>query len=117
MIDIDASFAPYRLVLARREPVELRVDIANRGKEDKFATLEVKTSSRLSLDRVGYKTSDLKRLPVLKPGERKCFYFQIWPKNAQPGTEETVLIKTVETHAQSRQVKKEYIEKKSIAVE
>jgi hypothetical protein len=90
MIAINAKFSPFRMILARREPVELKVDLTNKDKANAILTLEIKLGARLSLDRIGYKTSDIKRIPELKAGERKTFYFNIWPKNAGSATEEPV---------------------------
>lgn len=93
---MNAKFSPYRMILARREAVELKVDLANKNTAPAVLSLELKLGARLSVDRVGYKTSDIKRIPELKPGETKTFYFDIWPKNAASATEESVAVTLIE---------------------
>jgi hypothetical protein len=117
MIGINARFTPFRMVLKRREPVELRIELTNKSAEEKMASLELKISPRLSLDRVGYKTSDIKRLPKFNPGEKKTFYYEIWPKNPGAYSEEKVVLRILEHKGNYSEVENEVSEDMSIKIE
>jgi hypothetical protein len=117
MIGINAKFAPYRMVLNRREPVQLKVELANKGSETEMVSLEVKIGARLSLDRVGYKTSDIKRIDALQPKQSKIVYFDIWPKNASRTSEEPVRIRATEHNGNYNSTKDEYFENLSLTIE
>ncbi|HLD58256.1 MAG TPA: hypothetical protein VI977_01265 [archaeon] len=117
MIAIDARFAPFRMVLNRREPVQLKIEVKNTGDSAEMVSLEVKLGARLSLDRVGYKTSDIKRIDAIKPEEVKAFYFSIWPKNAASATEEPVRIRATEHDGNFSLAKEEYFENLSLKIE
>jgi len=82
-----------------------------------MVSLEVKLGARLSLDRVGYKTSDIKRIDAIKPEEVKAFYFSIWPKNAASATEEPVRIRATEHDGNFSLAKEEYFENLSLKIE
>ncbi|MDD5163647.1 MAG: hypothetical protein PHD95_05580 [Candidatus ainarchaeum sp.] len=117
MIAINAKFSPFRMILARRGPVELKVDLANKDKANAILTLEIKLGSRLSLDRVGYKTSDIKRIESLKAGETKTLYFDIWPKNAASSTEEPVRLILTEHEGSFNEVKDQTTENMSLRID
>jgi len=118
MLDISARFTPFRMVLGRREPVELMVELSNKGSEEKTASIEIVLGRKLSLDRVGYKATEIKRIPNFKPGERKCYYYSIWPKGITEPGEETVIIKATEHYEGNYGLaKKESIEKLGLKIE
>ena len=117
MIAINAKFSPFRMILARREPVELKIDLTNKDKANAVLTLEIKLGARLSVDRVGYKTSDIKRIPELKAGETKTFYFDIWPKNAASATEEPVTLILTEHEGSFNAVRDQATEYMSLKID
>ncbi|MDD5148609.1 MAG: hypothetical protein PHH08_04060 [Candidatus ainarchaeum sp.] len=112
-----AKFSPFRMVLARREPVELKVDLTNKDAAMAILSLEIKLGARLSVDRVGYKTSDIKRIPELKAGETKTFYFDIWPKNAASATEESVKLILTEHEGSFNAVKDQNSENMTLRID
>ena len=117
MIEINARFTPYRLILERRAPVELMIELVNKGDKEKLASLEIVLGRQLSLDRVGYKATDLRRIPAFKPGEKKFFYYKIWPKGINSSGEETVIVKAMEHHENYNLLKKEFMEKLNLKIE
>jgi len=79
-VAINANFFPLRLSLRRKEPVQLKVEVANRGSNSKMLTLGVVVARSLSLDKGGLKSSASERVDALLPGERKIVYFDVYPK-------------------------------------
>ena len=108
MIEIINGFNPFRMKLSRREPVQLSVEVVNRGADDTMVTLEVSLPGQLSMEHGGYRKNDVQKIPQLKPGERKRFYYELWPKQATRIGDEHVLIAAVEHHQSFDYVKKEY---------
>ena len=79
-VAINANFFPLRLSLRRKEPVQLKVEVQNRGSNSKMLSLGVIVARSLSLDKGGLKSSASERVEALLPGERKTFYFDVFPK-------------------------------------
>ena len=79
-VGINANFFPLRLSLRRKEPVQLKVEVQNRGSNSKMLTLGVIVARSLALDKGGLKSSTSERFEALLPGERKIFYFDVFPK-------------------------------------
>ena len=79
-VAINANFFPLRMSLRRREPVQLKVEVANRGNNSKMLSLGVVVARSLSLDKGGLKSSASERVEALLPGERKTIYFDVFPK-------------------------------------
>ena len=82
MVSIKTSFYPYRLILARREPVQLTIDLVNDQKEAKAYSIELEVARSLSLERAGAKMSNYKMIGTLSPGESKKIYYDIFAKAA-----------------------------------
>ena len=72
-VAINANFFPLRLSLRRKEPVQLKVEVQNRGSNSKMLSLGVIVARSLSLDKGGLKSSASERVEALLPGERKTF--------------------------------------------
>ncbi len=107
-ISITGRFTPLRLVLARREPVQLALYIRNDDEEEKRLTAKVILSPNLAFTKGGFKNSELVRIDSLKPGEEKTVYFELYPKiSAKPG-EEKVKIRVQEHHANYQYTKKQF---------
>lgn len=86
MVTIKTTFFPFRLVLARKEPVQLTVDLRNDQKETKAYSIELEVGRPLSLERAGAKMNGYKMLGNLSPGEEKRLYYDIFAKS---GTDES----------------------------
>ncbi len=80
MVYIKTSFFPYRMVLMRKEPVQLRVDIRNDQKEARAYSIETEVGRSLSIGNAGAKMSDFKHLGTLAPGQEKTLYYDIFAK-------------------------------------
>jgi len=79
-VAINANFFPLRMSLRRKEPVQLKVEVQNRGSNSKTLSLGVVVARSLALDKGGLKGSTSERVEALLPGERKTFYFDVFPK-------------------------------------
>lgn len=86
MVHVKTTFFPYRLVLARREPVQLTIDLVNTEKETKSYSIQLEVGRSLSLERAGAKMNDFKRIGNVGPGEAKKIYYDIFSK---AGTDDT----------------------------
>jgi len=106
MIDINTKFTPFRLKLSRREPVQLFVELHNAGNADEIVTMEVYLSSQLSFDKSGFRTADTQAIKPLKAGERKHFYYDIWPKASARIEEQPVQIKVLQHYKDMNHVLK-----------
>ncbi len=88
MIDIKAELIPMRLNLARREPVELMVEMVNNTNKDQMVTMTVLTGDQLAFDKGGRSNFQTKKLTSFKAGERIRDYYNIYPRpNASKGEE------------------------------
>ncbi|MEK6902889.1 MAG: hypothetical protein AABX02_04875 [archaeon] len=82
MVYIKTTFYPYRLVLTRREPVQLTLDLRNDGKEERAYSIELSVGSPLALERAGAKVNDRRQVGSLLPGQSKVVYYDIFAKAA-----------------------------------
>ncbi|MFH0970122.1 MAG: hypothetical protein V1776_01530 [Candidatus Diapherotrites archaeon] len=82
MVYIRTEFYPFRLVLARREPVQLTLDLRNDGKEERAFSIELEVGRPLSLERAGAKIRDYRQIGNLLPGQQKKIYYDIFSKSA-----------------------------------
>ncbi len=80
MAYIKTSFFPYRLVLMRKEPVQLMVTVRNDQKEARAYSIETEVGRSLSIGNAGAKMSDFKHLGTLAPGQEKTIYYDIFAK-------------------------------------
>jgi hypothetical protein len=98
MLDIKTNFMPYAMTLSRREPVELFVEIKNKGEEACALTLQIYTTHRLALDSGGLKNIQQTRVENFKPNEKKNWYFKLFPKVTTEIGENPVEVKIAEHH-------------------
>ena len=106
MVYVKTTFFPYRLILNRKQPVQLTIDIRNdEGKEKHFA-MEVDVPRALGLDSTGPRSSDYKNLGALAAGQEKRFYYDIHGKAASEDTEYPVVVKVHEIVPGSRDILK-----------
>lgn len=80
MAYIKTSFFPYRMVLMRKEPVQLTVTIRNDQKEARAYSIETEVGRSLSIGNAGAKMNDFKHLGMLAPGQEKTIYYDIFAK-------------------------------------
>lgn len=108
LIQINANFSPFRMKLDRREPVSLGVEIANKSNEPKILTMSIALSGQLSFEKGGYKTEQMERIEKLPPGEKKLFYYSIFPKAGTRATDQPVIVKVAEHYQNFNYVTNEY---------
>lgn len=108
MIKINTSFNPFRMKLSRREPVAMRVELVNESQEQKMLTMRIRLSNQLSFEKGGYKTEHMERLPKLMPGEKKEFYYNIFPKAATKNEDQPISIEVLDHYQNFNYVAKEY---------
>jgi hypothetical protein len=96
VLDIKTNFMPYAMVLSRKEPIELSLEIKNKGEETCSLTIQLYTSHRLALDSGGLKNSQQIQLENFKPNEKKQWYFKLFPKVTTEIGENPVQLKITE---------------------
>jgi hypothetical protein len=80
VLEVSHTFYPYRMVLTRKTPIELSINLTNKGSEPALASLQIALPRTLGLDKSGLQTGKIKQLGALQPGEVKQMYFDIYPK-------------------------------------
>lgn len=107
-VSINTTFHPFRMVLAKREPVQLGIELINRGDEAKKLTLDLSLTRQLALDKAGLKNVALERIERLEPNERKHYYFEVFPKQMTHEGEQAVRINVLEHYNDFKYVQREY---------
>lgn len=80
MIEVKTTFTPLRMLLRRREPVELKLTLRNNGEKERKLTIRIEMPRQISFDKGGYRTAELTRVDSIKAGEVKSVYYNIYPK-------------------------------------
>ncbi len=115
---ISTKFTPFRMSLHRKETMQLFVELANKSREDKKILFEMRLGVGISLDKSGLKTKEEKRIEPLASGEKKFFYFQIFPKANIRNGEIPITITVFEPHDEAYEfVKARYTKQISLTVE
>ena len=117
MLQIHTELHPFRLKLARRGPVQLKVSIRNLSNEDALMSYDIVVSRSLSLDKSGFKTSVNNRVGNMEPGQTMEAYFDVYPKGMTREGNYPVLIKATEHYNNYNFVQKEYKKNLDIQVE
>ena len=104
MVHIKTSLFPYRLVLTRREPVQLSVDVVNNDAEEKTFSIEIEVPRTLGLERAGAKIQDFKKFGPLAPGQEKHLVYDIHGKSSADDTTYPITIMVHEHRAQTNDV-------------
>ena len=104
MVYIKTSLFPYRLVLTRREPVQLSVDVLNNDAEEKIFSIEVEVPRTLGLERAGAKIQDFKKMGPLAPGQEKHLIYDIHGKSSANDMTYPITILVHEHRAHSNDV-------------
>lgn len=110
MIDVKAELNPMRLVLARREPIELMIEMVNNSNKVQMVSLEVSGGEMLAFDKGGRMRIITKKISEFKPGETIRDYYNIYPANNAERGVETLTILVLEHYNGSYQ----YIQSKKL---
>lgn len=116
-ISIVTSFHPFRMILSHKKPIELTVELINRGEKDEMLTIQLLLSRQLALDKSGLHANAVKTIDKFAPSERKRYVFDIYPKSYISAGEYPVKIKVFEHYQNYKFVKEEYTKNISITVE
>lgn len=116
-VSIATSMYPYRMSLSRKKPVELKIDIKNSGEKAKKITFNVTLSRELAFDKSGLKNNIVQKIDSFKPGDKKNFVFDIFPKGYVGTGEYPVLIKVFEHFHSYEYVEREYTKKFNLTVD
>ncbi len=116
-IKMKTLFYPFRLVIARREPVQLSLTILNDCEEERRLTVKLQLPEDLSFTKGGFKNSELKRVDFIGPGEKKILYFEIYPKPTTRAGEHSIKIKVQEHTKDYRFTSNQYEETAELMVE
>ncbi len=117
MIEVKTKFTPFRLKLARKEPVQLAVELVNKNPENAMLSLNLELGACFSLEKSGYKTGAAEQIPELKPGESKKFYYELWPKHSIRVGAAKIRLTVLEHYQNFNYVKKEYKKGPELIVE
>jgi len=98
VLDIKTNFMPYSMTLSRKEPVELFVEIKNKGEEACAITLQLYTAHRLALDSGGLKNVQQIQIEKFQPNEKKNWYFRLFSKVTTEIGENPIQLKIIEHH-------------------
>ena len=80
------------MVLARREPVELMVELNNNTNQSQMISLEIYTGDMLAFDKGGRTGIQTKKIMDFKAGERLRDYYHIYPRPNADKSSQTVTI-------------------------
>jgi len=106
MIEIRTNFTPYKMKISRREPVVLSLELINSGKEKEIVSFEFVLGQQFSLEKTGYKSEKTEKIPAFGPGEKKKYYFEIWPKQMLRAGEQGMRLTVIEHYQSFNYVKR-----------
>lgn len=110
MIDLKAELTPFRMVLTRREPLQLMIELENNSNKMQMVSLEISGGNMLAFDKGGRMRIITKKIDSFKPGESIRDYYNVYPAaNADRGIE-TLTIFVAEHYNGSYQ----YIQSKKV---
>jgi hypothetical protein len=92
MIDLRAELTPFRMLIARKEPVELMVELNNNSNQAQMVSLEIFSGEMLAFDKGGRMNYQSKKISEFKAGERIRDYYNIYPR---PNTEKSIQTITI----------------------
>jgi len=117
MIDIATTYTPFRLKLSRKSPVQLTIAVQNKANENKMVSLELRLGRNLGLDKSGFRNADVKKFDNFGKGEKKEFYYEIWPKQSTAPGEQPVKVVVLEHYNNFNYIAKEYSKSIPLTVE
>jgi len=111
MIDLKAELSPIRMVLARREPVELMIELNNNTNKDQMVSIEIHAGDMLAFDKGGRMNVQSKKITAFKAGEHLRDYYHIYPRPTANKSIQTIRIEVNEhfngsfQYVQSKKIK------------
>lgn len=117
MIEARTTFTPFKMRISRREPVSLSVELVNSGNEPEIVSLELNLGNLFSLEKTGYKSQVLEKIPEFKVGESKKFYYDLWPKQMVRQGEQGLKLSVIEHYKGFNYVKRKYDKVLKLTVE
>lgn len=117
LLSINTHFNPFRLRLSDKKPVELCVEIINRGDKTMMLTMEMALARQLSFDKSGIVRSKVQRIDKFLPGQKKVDYFNIYPKALAKRGEQGVLLRVMEHYGDWDFVERSHVKKLGLKVE
>jgi uncharacterized membrane protein len=117
MIDIRTAFTPFKMKISRKEPVSLSIELVNSGQEPEIVSLDLMLGSLFSFEKSGFKNEKSEKIPELKPGESKKFYYDVWPKQMLRKGEHGIRLTIIEHYKGFNYVKRKYNKVLRLAVE
>jgi len=92
MIDLKAELNPMRMVIARREPVELMIEMNNNTNKSQMVSLEIYSGDMLAFDKGGRVGVESKKIIDFRAGERQRDYYHIYPRPNAQSSSQTITI-------------------------
>ncbi len=117
MINAKTTFTPFKMKISRREPVTLGIELRNEGQETEIVSMELRLGSLFSLEKTGFKTDAIEKIPKFEPGASKKFYYDIWPKQMVRPGEHEIRLNIVEHYKGFNYVKRKQEKKLHVSVE
>lgn len=117
MVSFKSNVFPYRMVLSRREPVQLSVEMKNDSAEQKLISLEISLPRNLGFDKSGLKTREVIKIGNMIANEEKKLYFDIFPKAATEAMEYPVDIMVLEHYKDYNNVNRRQSKQVTIRVD
>ena len=117
MIDIRTIFTPFRMKLGRREPVQLSLELINKGEEDAMLSFNLVLGKNLSMEKGGYRTVAMEKIASLAPMAGKKFYYELWPKQTVTAGAQPIQLTVTEHYKDFNYVKKEYKKNLDLVIE
>jgi len=116
MLTINTHFNPLRMKIGDKKPVQLGVELLNRGDRAMMLTMDLAVAKQLSLDKSGIVTSRTQKIDKFLPLERKQFYFDIYPKRVASAGEQAVLFRVMEHYRDWKFVEKTHTKRMGLRV-
>ncbi|MCX8158441.1 MAG: hypothetical protein N3D73_02125 [Candidatus Diapherotrites archaeon] len=79
MIDINYYFNPLRLVISRKEPTKLVIELENRDISEKEISVAIVLPKELAFGKGKFKRDLVERFKGFKPQEKKILTYEIFP--------------------------------------
>lgn len=96
MVNIKTELSPLRMVLNKKDPVELMVQITNDADKTRLVSFDIILGNHLAFEKQGRTNAKTKHLGEMAPGERVISYFSIYPKMSVEKGEHPILISAIE---------------------
>ena len=109
MILIDYYFTPLRMMISKREPVRLTIELTNKSKDEEVVSMEVMLPKEFSFGKGTFKRNITERIPKFSSFDKKKFEYEV---SAHPlyitAGEKKIQIRAVKHHNSFSYAEKEY---------